>query len=48
MSLILALDSQRKADFREFEASLVYTDSSRTAIHTQRNLDSKSKNNNKR
>jgi hypothetical protein len=35
--LILALGRQRQADIHEFEASLVYRVSSRTAIATQRN-----------
>ena len=36
MPLILALRRQRKADLSEFEASLVYRASSRTAKATQR------------
>ena len=39
------LRRQREADLCEFEVSLVYRGSSRTAKATQRNLDSKNINN---
>ena len=47
MSLIPALGRQRQADFCEFEASLVYRASSKTARATQRNPVPKHKQNKK-
>jgi hypothetical protein len=48
MPLILALGRQRQVNLCEFEASLVYKKSSRTArAVTQRNLVSNNNNNNK-
>ena len=44
VKLIPALGRQRQTDLCEFEASLVYTVSSRTARATQRNSVSKNKN----
>jgi hypothetical protein len=43
MPLIPALERQRQAEFYEFEASLTYRASSRTAKATQRNLILKNK-----
>ena len=43
--LVPALGRQRQVDLCQFEASLIYRGSSRTARATQRNLVSKNKNN---